>query len=300
MAIEIKEIGQGELKAFVKFPFELYKGNECWVPPMIKEEMNTLSPATNGAFEYCECVKFLAYKDGKIVGRIAGIINSRENDRNEVAQAKFGWFDFIDDIEVSKALLQSVEDWAKAKGYNQLEGPLGFTNLDKMGMLIEGFQYLPTITSLYNFEYYPKHMEELGYRKGADWVEYKFNVPEVPDKIKRWAKIIEDKYELSAPDIDNKADAIRYGKKIFALFNQTHKELHGFTALNETQMENYMNKYIRFIRYEMITVIVDKADEVVGFAVSFPNLAKAFQKATSSWGACRAVQGKLETPFHQL
>ena len=279
MSIEIKEIGQAELKKFVKFPFDLYKGNPYWVPPLISEEMNSLTPEKNGAFEYCECIKFLAFKNGEIVGRIAGVINKRENERNEIAQAKFGWFDFIDDLEVSQALLQHVQDWAKAKGYNQLEGPLGFTNLDKMGMLIEGFQYLPTITSLYNFEYYPKHMEQLGYRKGVDWVEYKFNVPEVPEKVKKWSKIIKEKYNLKTLEIDNKEDAIRYGKKIFALFNQTHKELHGFSALNEAQVHNYIEKYIRFLRYEMITVIVDPEDEVVGFAVSFPSLAEAFQKA---------------------
>ena len=207
----------------------------------------------------------------------------KENEMKGESQAKFGWFDFIDDQSVSAALLTAVEKWAEAKKCQTLEGPLGFSNLDKMGMLIEGFEYMPTITSLYNYPYYQQHTESCGYEKAADWVEYQLLTPQViPDKVQRFAKLIGEKYKLRLIDIKSQGNVKKYARKIFDLFNETHEELHGFTVLNDKQVEGYINRYYRLARLDLITMVVDENDELVGYAVSFPTLSKAFQKMNGS------------------
>lgn len=196
MAIIIKKVAdKKDLKAFIRFNYELYKNNPYAVPDLYDDMLNTFSPKKNAAFEFCESDYFLAYQDGKLVGRVAAIINHRANETWNKKEVRFGWIDFIDNPEVSKALLQEVERWGKSKGMTEIVGPLGFTDMDAEGMLIEGFDQLSTMATIYNYPYYPQHMERLGYEKAADWVEFKLTVPDrLPDKFVRIAEIIMQKY----------------------------------------------------------------------------------------------------------
>ena len=193
MAITIKKVStQKELKTFIRFNYELYKDNPYSVPDLYDDMLNTFSPKKNAAFEFCEAVYFLAYKDDKVVGRIAGIINHRANETWQKKEVRFGWIDFLDDIEISRALLDAVSEWGKSKGMDTIQGPLGFTDFDAEGMLIEGFDQLSTMATIYNYPYYPQHMEKLGFEKDADWVEYKIYVPDaIPDKHKRISDLIQ-------------------------------------------------------------------------------------------------------------
>ncbi len=198
MAITIKKVStQKELKTFIRFNYELYKDNPYSVPDLYDDMLNTFSPKKNAAFEFCEAVYFLAYKDDKVVGRIAGIINHRANETWQKKEVRFGWIDFLDDIEISRALLDAVSEWGKSKGMDTIQGPLGFTDFDAEGMLIEGFDQLSTMATIYNYPYYPQHMEKLGFEKDADWVEYKIYVPDaIPDKHKRISDLIQRKFNL--------------------------------------------------------------------------------------------------------
>ena len=198
MAITIKKVStQKELKTFIRFNYELYKENPYSVPDLYDDMLNTFSPKKNAAFEFCEAVYFLAYKDDKVVGRIAGIINRRANETWQKKEVRFGWIDFLDDIEISRALLDAVAEWGKSKGMDTIQGPLGFTDFDAEGMLIEGFDQLSTMATIYNYPYYPQHMEKLGFEKDADWVEYKIYIPDaIPDKHKRISDLIQRKFNL--------------------------------------------------------------------------------------------------------
>ena len=211
MAITIKKVStQKELKTFIRFNYELYKDNPYSVPDLYDDMLNTFSPKKNAAFEFCEAVYFLAYKDDKVVGRIAGIINHRANETWQKKEVRFGWIDFLDDIEISRALLDAVSEWGKSKGMDTIQGPLGFTDFDAEGMLIEGFDQLSTMATIYNYPYYPQHMEKLGFEKDADWVEYKIYVPDaIPDKHKRISDLIQRKFNL-------KIKKYTSGKKIAA------------------------------------------------------------------------------------
>mgnify|MGYP000174510772 FL=1 len=211
MAITIKKVStQKELKTFIRFNYELYKENPYSVPDLYDDMLNTFSPKKNAAFEFCEAVYFLAYKDDKVVGRIAGIINRRANETWQKKEVRFGWIDFLDDIEISRALLDAVAEWGKSKGMDTIQGPLGFTDFDAEGMLIEGFDQLSTMATIYNYPYYPQHMEKLGFEKDADWVEYKIYIPDaIPDKHKRISDLIQRKFNL-------KVKKYTSGKKIAA------------------------------------------------------------------------------------
>ena len=178
--IEIKQLKptKSNLKKFTQFQIDLYKGNPYFVPPLVSDDLATLSPEKNPAFDFCEAVYFMAYQDGKPVGRIAGIINNHVNETHKRATARFGFIDFIDNTEVSEALIKAVEEWARSKGMNKIIGPMGFTDMDHEGMLIEGFEELGTMATIYNYDYYPRHLERLGYTKEADWVEFLMEVPD--------------------------------------------------------------------------------------------------------------------------
>ena len=195
MAITIKKVSsKKELKTFIRFNYELYKENPYSVPDLYDDMLNTFSPKKNAAFEFCEAEYFLAYKDNKVVGRIAGIINKRANETWNKKEVRFGWIDFLDDIEISRALLDAVAQWGKSKGMDTIQGPLGFTDFDAEGMLVEGFDQLSTMATIYNYPYYPQHMEKLGFEKDADWVEYKIYIPDaIPDKHKRISDLIQRK-----------------------------------------------------------------------------------------------------------
>ena len=203
MAITIKKVSsKKELKTFIRFNYELYKENPYSVPDLYDDMLNTFSPKKNAAFEFCEAEYFLAYKDNKVVGRIAGIINKRANETWNKKEVRFGWIDFLDDIEISRALLDAVAQWGKSKGMDTIQGPLGFTDFDAEGMLVEGFDQLSTMATIYNYPYYPQHMEKLGFEKDADWVEYKIYIPDaIPDKHKRISDLIQRKFNLRGRNI---------------------------------------------------------------------------------------------------
>ncbi|MDH6344042.1 GNAT superfamily N-acetyltransferase [Parabacteroides sp. PFB2-12] len=282
MSIEVKEVTtRKELKDFVKFNIDLYKDNAYAVPELISDEMEILDRKKNPAFEVCDAICFLAYKEGKIVGRIAGIINHPSNEVWKEKNARFGFVDFIDDPEVSAALFAAVEKWALSKGMEALHGPLGFTDMDNEGMLVEGFDQLSTMATIYNYPYYPEHIERLGFVKDQDWHEFKIYIPEeVPEKHLRIGELVKKKYGLQVKKFKNAKEVMPYAQKIFKALNAAFAPLYGFAPLTQKQIDYYVAKYIPLLRFELVTVILrEEDDEVVGFGISLPNMSKALQKA---------------------
>jgi GNAT superfamily N-acetyltransferase len=285
MKVEIREVtNHKELRKFVKFAINLYKDHPHYVPDLIDEAMTTLDRKRNPAFEFSESIYFLALIDGKIVGRIAGIINHKANDIWKIKQARFGFVDFIDDSEVVDALFAAVEEWARLKGMEELTGPLGFTDLDNEGMLIDGFDHIGTMATIYNYPYYPEQMERMGYVKACDWHEFKIYIPEgIPDKHKRIANIVRQKYGLKTMKFRRRKEIWPYANKIFKALNAAFAPLYGVSPLSEKQIEYYIKMYIPMLRLDLITVIVREADdEVVGFGITLPNLSKAMQRSRGS------------------
>ena len=229
MAITIKKVStSSELKKFIRFNYELYKENPFSVPDLYDDMLNTFSRNKNAAFEFCEADYFLAYKDGKLVGRVAAILNKRANETWNKKEVRFGWVDFVNDMEVSDALFKAVEAWGKERGMTSMVGPLGFTDFDAEGMLVEGFEQLSTMSTIYNFPYYPQHMEKLGFEKEADWVEFKIYIPDaIPDKHKRISEIIMRKYGLKIVKCTSTKDINKYGQAIFDLMNEAYSPLYG-------------------------------------------------------------------------
>lgn len=282
MAVNIVKVeSRQQLKTFIRFNYELYKGNEYFVPDLYEDTLNTLRKDRNAAFEFCEADYFLAYRDGKVVGRIAAIINKRANEKWGQKCGRFGWVDFIDDEEVVDALFTTAENWARERGMTEMEGPLGFTDMDPEGMLVEGFDRLGTMATIYNHPYYPEHMQRMGYTKAADWVEFLFRVPkERWEKAVRVAAIVERKYELKIVKCKSRAElAKRYGKQMFRLLNECYADLHGFSELNEKQIEQYIKMYLPVIDMRLASFVVDKDDNLVAFGVSIYSLSEAFRKA---------------------
>lgn len=279
--IVIKKVeNRRDLKKFISFPYKLYAGNKYRVPPLRFDEMNTLRRDKNPAFEFCEVKYWLAYKDGKIAGRIAGIINWRYVEKWQNRYARFGWIDFIDDEDVSKALIETVEQWAKDKDMQAVHGPLGFTDLDYEGMLIEGFEELGTMATIYNYSYYPKHLEKYGYIKDIDWVEFEVEAPqEIPEKIGRIAAISLKKNNLRILKVKKSKELLPYAKDMFKVLDETYKDLYGVVPLSEKQVDLYIKQYFGFIRPDYISIILDSNDRVAAFGITMPSLSKALQKA---------------------
>lgn len=285
MSVVIKEVTtKKELKQFVKFNIDLYKGNPYHVPGIISEEMTTLSKKKNPAFEVCDAAYFLAYKDGKIAGRIAAIVNHRSNETWDQKYGRFGFVDFIDDVEVVDTLFKAAEDWVKAQGMDAIQGPMGFTDLDHEGMLIEGFDQLGTMATIYNHPYYPVHMERLGYVKDQDWKEFKIYIPDgIPEKHQRISQIVMKKYGLRVLKFKNRKEVWPYAQQIFETLNESYRPLYGFATLTQKQIDYYINMYIPLIRLDLVTVILREEDnKVVGFGISLPSLSRAMQKAKGS------------------
>lgn len=285
-AIEIKKVeSRRDLCKFIDFHNELYKGNPYHVPNLYFDEMNTFRKDKNAAFDFCEAEYFMAYRDGKAVGRVAAIINHSANKKWERESVRFGWIDFVDDIEVSKALLKAVEDYGKSKGMKEIVGPLGFTDMDPEGMLLYGYDQLGTQATAYNYPYYPEHMERMGgWEKDNDYVEYKLYVPEeMPEKYATIAKMIQKRYNLQVKKL--KRNEIYgengYGKKIFDVVNETFKDLYGYSKLTDRQIEQYVKMYLPMADLDLITIIEDwntPDHKVVGVGISIPSLARALQK----------------------
>ena len=279
--IEIKQVSnRKELTQFVQFYYDLYRGNNYAVPYLFNEEMNTLRSDRNPSVECCDARYFMAFRNGHLVGRVAAIINHRANECWQRRQIRFGWFDFIDDQEVSKALLQAVEDWGRKEGMTELAGPLGFIDTDREGMLIEGFDQLSTMYINYNHPYYPEHMEQMeGFEKANDWVEMKVKVPEVvPEKFSKITEMVRKRYGLRVHKFTRKELIDQgYGRQLFDLLNTTYKDLYGFSQLSDRQIDKLVNDYIKIADLNLVTAIMD-GDKMVGFGITFPSFSHAMQK----------------------
>jgi len=281
MPIQIKEIqNHKDLKKFVLFPYKLYQKNQYWIPPLMKGELETLMPEKNPAFDYCEAKYWLALKANKIVGRIAGIINHKYIEKWNKKYAGFSRFDFVDDEEVSYLLMETVETWAKSKGLAGIHGPIGFTNFDQQGMLVQGFDELPTIASTFNYDYYPRHIEKSGYKKDVDYVEFEVKVPDsVPEKAERLAQIVIKKNRLKLVRAKSKKELLPYAKPIFSVINAAYRPIFSSVELSEQLIDMFIDKYFSFILPEYVTIVMNETDQVIGFQVTMPSLSRAFQKA---------------------
>ncbi len=284
-AVQIKRVEtKAELKTFVDFHYDLYEGNEYDVPNLFSDEMFTLGKDKNAAFDFSEAEYFLAYKDGKLAGRVAAIINHKANERWQRKSVRFGWIDFIDDIEVSAALFEAVERYGREKGMTEIIGPLGFTDFDPEGMLIAGFDQLGTMATIYNYPYYPQHMEKLGgWEKDNDYVEFKIFIPEkIPEKFAKIAQMVEKRYNLHTRSLTLKEIYKEdYGLKVFHLINATFKDLYGFSELSDRQIQQYLNMYLRWADLNLIVVIEDwntPEHKLVGVGITLPSLSRAMQK----------------------
>lgn len=282
MAIIIKKVSSSkELKDFIRFNYELYKNNPYSVPDLCDDMVNTFSTKKNPAFEFCEADYFLAYKEGKLVGRVAAIINHRANETWNKKEVRFGWIDFVDDLEVSEKLLDEVSKWGKSRGMDTLVGPLGFTDMDAEGMLVEGFDQLSTMATIYNYPYYPVHMEKLGLVKEADWVEFKLMVPDkLPEKFIRISEIILKKYNLKIKKLKRREiKEGNYGQKIFDLINEAYAPLYGYSKMTQRQIDQYVKMYLPLIDLRMVSLVEDAEGNLVAVGISMPSLSQALQKA---------------------
>ena len=280
MSIDVVEVAsRKQLRSFIQFPYKLYKNHPYWVPPLYQDEWMILQKDKNPAFEHCKSKYWLAYQDGKIVGRIAGIINQLHLAKWNQPFVRFGWFDFVDDVDVSKALLEAVEGWAREHGMIAVHGPLGFTDLDDEGMLVEGFDKLGTLATIYNHAYYPQHLEKLGYKKDTDWVEYEIDVPENPDeKISRVAQIALRRNKLVVPKIKKKKELLNYVDELFDVLDETYEHLYGVVPLTRKQVQAYTNQYFGFINPDFVPLVTDENNRLVAFGIVMPSLSKALQK----------------------
>lgn len=282
MTVTIKKVSsKKDLKTFIRFNYEMYKDVSYKVPELYEDMVDTLTPGRNAALEFCDFACFLALKDDKVVGRVAAIINNRANDKWGKKTVRFGWIDFIDDLEVSTMLLDAVANFGRQHGMNEIEGPLGFTDMDPEGMLIEGFQELGTMATIYNFPYYPVHMEKLGFEKAADWVEFKMKVPEkIPEKMVRISEIVRKKFNLHTVPLTHKLiKEQNYGQKIFDLINESYKDLFGFAELTPAQIQQYVKTYLGLLNLDMVCLIENAENELVGVGISMGSLSVALQKA---------------------
>lgn len=281
--VTIKKVeSKNELKQFINFNYELYKGNPYAVPDLYEDMVSTLTDK-NAAMEFCESAYFLAYKEGKVVGRVAAIINNKANKTWDLKNVRFGWIDFIDDEEVSEALLKAVEDWGRERGMTQIQGPLGFTDMDKEGMLIEGFEELSTMATIYNYPYYQRHIERLGFEKDADWIEMKMKVPKeqgIPDRLKRIAELVMTKYDLRIKKYtSSKKLAAEYGQEIFKVINEAFKPLFGYSELSQKQIDQYVDQYLGFIDLKLVSLVTEANGRLVAVGITMPSLSRALQKS---------------------
>ncbi len=302
MAVEIRKVApvKSELRKFVEFGIDFYKGNPCFVPPLVSDDVNTLLPSANPAFDFCEAQSFMAWRDGQPVGRITGIINNNVNDRTGTKTLRFGFVEFIDDAEVCDALMDAVEQWGRERGMTEIVGPMGFTDMDHEGMLTYGFDEIGTMATIYNYPYYPVHMERRGMVKDAGWVEYRIEIPtEVPEKIARIADIVKRRYKLSVAEPSSKKELKeRYGQALFNLINEAYDKLYGYSPLTPRQIDHYINQYLCILRLNDVCVIVDENDTVVGIGISMPSCSKALQKSRGRifpfgwWPLLKALKGR--------
>lgn len=283
MAIEIKEIKptRKEIKKFSMFSTNMYKDNKYYVPDLLMDNLDTFNPAKNPASEFCDSKLFMAYRDGKAVGRVAGIINRVVNEKCNEKNVRFGFIDFVDDEEVSAALMAAVEDWGRSQGMDHIVGPLGFTDMDPEGMLIEGFDQVSTMATIYNHPYYQQHIEKLGFERETDWVEFKIVVPDViPEKMVRICEIVKKKYNVRNIKYTNAKALVKdYGQAIFQLINEAYSQLYGYSPLTPRQIDHYISMYLPVLRLENVSLIVDADNTLIGVGIAMPSMSKALQRS---------------------
>ena len=300
MSIRIHQVAQkADYDKFVQFGIDLYAGNKYFVPPLVFDELGTLNPSKNPAFEVCDAAFFLAYRGNIVVGRIGVIINNKANQIWDQKNARFSFVDFVDDNEVVDALFNTAEEWARLRGMEKMQGPMGFCNMDAEGMLIEGFDQISTIATIYNYPYYVEQLQRLGYIKDQDAVEFLITIPrEIPDRFARMTDIVKKRTGVAVRRLQSKKDVYPYAKDIFNLINLAYKELYGYVELSEKQIDHYVNMYIPMLRLEFLALLVREADnKLVGVAIALPSVAKAMQKANGKllpfgwYHLLRAVKG---------
>jgi GNAT superfamily N-acetyltransferase len=266
---------------FIQFGIDLYKGNDYFVPPLIYDERATLNRAKNPAFDHCDATYFLAYREDEIVGRIAAIINHKSNERWNQKHARFGFVDFIDDNDVVDSLFGAAESWSRARGMEKIHGPLGFTDLDHEGMLIEGYDKMGTMATIYNYPYYQKQIERLGYLKDKDWVEFLIQIPsEVPERFSRMADVVKKRFGLTIKHFQKKKDIYPYAREMFLLINRAYKDLYGYVELTDKQIDYYVDMYIPMIRLEFVTLVLRQTDnKLVGVGIGLPSMSVGLRNA---------------------
>jgi len=306
--IEVREIkSEKELEDFVKFPFKLYKGNKYWVPSIIKEELKSFNP-NQDIFKTVDVKYYLAYKNNEIVGRVAAIINWTEVNELKKNKARFGWLEMIDDINVTKALLDKVVEFGKEKNLEYIEGPMGFSNMDKAGMLTEGFNYIATMIGFYNYEYYPKHLEQLGYKPEAEWIEYSMELKNISASydMEKISALIEKRYKVRSLEFESIKDVLPYVDEMFGLLNKSYAGLQSFVPIQQFQIDHYKEKYLNFIHPDFISCIVDEFGKIIAFGITMPSFSKAFQKANGKllpfgwWHLLRAMKKNDHVEFYLI
>lgn len=270
-----------QLHQYVQFGVDLYRDNPYYVPPLIFDDVNTLTPEKNPAFDFCEAQSFMAFRNGEPVGTITAIINRPANEKIGKRQLRFGFVDFIDDTEVVDALFEAAAAWGRERGMTEMAGPMGFSDMDHEGMLVEGFDEAGTMATIYNYPYYPRHMERMGFVKDADWVEYRMTVPDaVPEKYSRVADIIARKYNLSVKKYTSRSKIKReYGRAIFELVNEAYKDLYGYVPLTDRQIDYYISLYIGILRLQDVALVVDADGKLVALGIAMPSMSDALRRA---------------------
>jgi len=282
MSVEIKEVTtRRQLREFVNYPERLYRDNPYYVPPLVFDQMDTLDQKKGAAQDFCKSKLYLAYKDGKPAGRVAAIVNELANKQWDHKEVRFGWYDFINDREVSRALMDKVEEFGRQHGMESVVGPLGFTDFDPEGLLVEGFDQMSTMALIYNYPYYVDHIEAMGFGKDADWIEYKVYLPEVfPERVGRMANIVQERANVHLKQLNRKLVRKEdYGHKIFKLINECYKDLYNFTVLPDKMAEKYLGFYLDILDLKFVSIVENEKDEIVAFGITMPSIAKALQKS---------------------
>ena len=307
--ITIKEVKtKRELRRFVQFGIDLYEGNNCYCPPLIFDEMNTFNPSGNPALEVCDHIIYMAYRNDKIVGRIVGIVNHRANEAWSVKKCRFGWFECIDDYEVFKALLDAVAEWGRSKGMNCLNGPVGFTDFDHQGLLLEGFDYNAPMASLYTHPYYIAHYERYGLRKEADWIEYQIRPPkEAPERMRRVAKLVAERYGLHVVKVKSVRELKkRYGYSYFDVLDSAYQKLYNYQPMTDKQKKYYCKMYFPLLNFDFVTIVANANDEIVSVGLGMPSLSAALRKCKGRlfpfgwYHLLKALKAKKMTDFDLL
>jgi len=303
-AITVKTVAPSkkELKKYVQFGIDLYKGNDCFVPPLILDDVNTLNPKINPAFAFCEAQSWMAYRDDRPVGRITAIINRSVNELKNEKTMRFGFVDFVNDPEVVDALFSTAQEWGRNHGMTHIAGPMGFTDMDHEGMLIHGFDEMGTMATIYNYPYYPEHMERMGFKKDVDWVEYRIKIPQqIPEKYNRIANIVEQRLGLKVKKFTSRKKIKQeYGQAIFDLINEAYADLYGYSPLTPEQIDYYIDMYLGIIRLENVCLVTDADDRLVCVGIAMPSLSKALRKSGGKlfpfgwWHLIRAIRGNSD------